>query len=286
MSNPHLNRLYGDDIILFIIYLLKLVQNFKRMAKKVNKPYFHIAYWIFVLLVLTKTFGFSWGNKTAAFFFVSLMLPIVMGASYFFNYFLVPRLLLTKRYVKFVFFTFCTAVVSLYLEIMVLLYSYIFLVNMNYQDLNPSAVQVSSLAAVLYLLVFIGSFFLMINQLTENRQLIKNLKDEKEKMKIPVLEIMSNRKMIKIPYSDINFIESLSDHINIITTQGDIVSKERISLLSERLPDVFLRIHRSFIINTDKIKERSSEDVLIGDIRLNIGRSYRKEVKDHLSTML
>ncbi len=254
------------------------------MVKKIKNPYFHIAYWFFVLLVLTKTFGFSWGNKTAAFFFVSMLLPIVMGTSYFFNYVLVPKFYLTKRYAKFSFFTFCTAVVSLYLEVMVLLYAYIFLVNMSYQDLNPSAVQVSSLAAVLYLLVFIGSFFLMMNQITENRQLIKHLLDEKEKMKTPVLEIMSNRKMVQIPYSDIVYIESLSDYIKVITTQGDIVSKEKISKLSERLPEVFIRIHRSFIINTDKIKERSADDVLVNEVRLNIGRSYRKEVKEQLTT--
>lgn len=282
MSNPYLNRLFADVIMLIMIYLSNLVQKFKRMAKKTNKPYFHIAYWIFVLLVLTKTFGFSWGNKTAAFFFVSMMLPIVMGTSYFFNYFLVPKFFLAKRYGEFAFFTFCTAVVSLYLEILVLLYAYIFLVNMNFQDLNPSAVQVSSLAAVLYLLVFIGSFFLMMSQIAENSKLIKKLLEEKEKMKTPVLEIMSNRKMIKVAYSDIIYIESLSDYIKIITTEGEVVSKEKISKLSQRLPGVFLRIHRSFIINTDKIKERSSDDVLVSDVRLTIGRSYRKTVKEQL----
>lgn len=256
----------------------------KRIRKNLKNPYLHIAYWIFALLVLSLTFGFSWGNKTAAFFFVSMLLPIVIGTSYFFNYVLVPKFYLTKRYARFAFYTFCTAVVSVYLEMLVLVFSYVYLVNLSYQNLSPDASQLTLLAIILYLLVFIGSFLLMMNQIIENRQVIQRLLDEKEKMKKSFLEIMSNRKITKIPYGDIVYIESLSDYIKVITVNGDIVSKEKISLLTKRLPDAFLRIHRSFIINTDRIKERSSDEVLVDDVRLNIGRSYKKAVKELLSS--
>jgi len=90
--------------------------------------------------------------------------------------------------------------------------------------------------------------------------------------------------MTKIPYEDIVYIESLSNHIKVITIYKEITSKEKISRLSERLPNNFLRIHRSFIINTDRIRERSLDEVLVDDIRLNIGRSYRKEVKELLNS--
>ena len=256
----------------------------KRIRKNLKNPYLHIAYWIFALLVLSLTFGFSWGNKTAAFFFVSMLLPIVIGTSYFFNYVLVPKFYLTKRYARFAFYTFCTAVISVYLEMIILIISYVYLVNLSYQNLSPDASQLTLLAIILYLLVFIGSFLLMMNQIIENRQVIQHLLDEKEKTKKSFLEIMSNRKITKIPYGDIVYIESLSDYIKVITVNGDIVSKEKISLLTKRLPDAFLRIHRSFIINTDRIKERSSDEVLVDDVRLNIGRSYKKAVKELLSS--
>ncbi len=252
------------------------------MYKKSKNPYFHIAYWIFILLVLSKTFGFSWGNKSAAFFFVTMLLPIVIGTSYFFNYVLVPKFYLTKRYLRFAFYTFCTAIVSVYLETLVLVFSYVYLVKLDYHQLNPDATQLAFLAVVLYMLVFVGSFLFMMNQIHENRMVIQELLDEKEKMKKSALEIMSNRKMIKIPYDEIVYIESLSDYIKVITPKEEIVSKEKISRLAERLPVTFLRIHRSFIINTDRIKERSADDVLVDDIRLNIGRSYRKKVKEYL----
>jgi hypothetical protein len=250
------------------------------MHKKSKNPYYHIAYWIFVILVLTLVFGFSWGNNTAAFFFVCMLLPIVLGTSYFFNYVLVPKYYLKKRYAKFAFYTFCMAVISLYLEMIVLVISYVYLVNLDFDKLSPNATQVVLLAVILYLLVFIGSFLLMMRQIIENRQVIQKLIDEKEKMKKSFLEIMSNRKIAKIPYDDIIYIESLSDYIKVITIKDQIMSKEKISRLASRLPEIFLRIHRSFIINTEKIKSLSYNEVIVDDIPLTIGRSYRNSVKE------
>ena len=255
------------------------------MNKKSKNPYYHIAYWLFVILVLTVVFGFSWGNNTAAFFFVCMLLPIVLGTSYFFNYVLVPKYYLKKRVAKFAFYTFCMAVISVYLEMIVLVISYVYLVNLSYQNLSPNATQIVLLAVILYLLVFIGSFLLMMKQITENRQVIQHLIDEKEKMKKSFLEIMSNRKIAKIPYDDIVYIESLSDYIKVLTVKDEIVSKEKISNLASRLPDIFLRIHRSFIINTERLKSISYDEVMVDDVPLTIGRSYRKAVKESLKNI-
>src|SRR5210317_854831 len=145
------------------------------MNKKIENPYYHIVYWIFVLVVLTLVFGFSWGDNSAAFFFVSMLLPIVLGTSYFFNYVLVPRYFLTRRYGQFAFYSFCMAVISVYLEMMVLLFSFVYMVKLSYENLNPNASQIILLAVVQYLLVFIGSFLLMMHQIVENRKVIRQL---------------------------------------------------------------------------------------------------------------
>lgn len=252
------------------------------MNKKSENPYYHVGYWIFIIIVLTLVFGLTWRNNSAAFFFVSMLLPIVLGTSYFFNYVLVSKFYLTKKYAKFAFYTFCMAVISVYLEMIVLVISYVYLVNLSFQNLSPNATQIVLLAVILYLLVFVGSFLLMMNQIIENRQVIQELLNEKEKIKKSFLEIISNRKTTKIPYDDIVYIESLSDYIKLITVKDQIVSKEKISNLALRLPNIFLRIHRSFIINTDRIKNISSDEVMVDDMLLTIGRSYRKAVKESL----
>jgi DNA-binding LytR/AlgR family response regulator len=127
-----------------------------------------------------------------------------------------------------------------------------------------------------------GMFFLMVHQIKEHRLEIQQLLVEKNKLNDPFLEIISNRKLVRIPYSDIVYIESLSDYIKVNTITDQIISKEKISNLSSLLPDVFLRIHRSFIINKEKIKRISYDEVMVEDVRLSIGRSYRKVVKNSL----
>jgi hypothetical protein len=252
------------------------------MKEKSSSPLIHIAYFSIVVLVLTLVFGRSWGNNTAALFFISMLLPIVLGTAYFVNYFLVPRYLLQKKYAKFALYSLYTAIISVYLEMIVLIFSFMYIGNFNFHNLGPNASDTILLTVILYLLVFIGVLLLMVRQKKESRLVMQQLLAEKNKMKNPFLEIMSNRKMARIPYSDIVYIESLSDYIRVNTTKEQITSKEKISNLASRLPGMFLRIHRSFIINKEKIKNISYDEVTVEDVQLNIGRSYRKLVRDSL----
>lgn len=246
--------------------------------------YYHISYWIFVVLTLTLAFGLSWGNKIAAFYFICMQIPVVLGTSYFFNYFLVPKFYLNKKHLKFGVYCFYTIVVSLYLEIIVLFISFIYLGNFSVKDLGPNVSDTVLLAVILYLLVFVGSMLLMARQIKENREEIERLLEEKIKMEVAQFEITSNRKKIKIPYDEIIYVESLVDYINVNTHNGTIVSKEKISKLSERLPDLFLRIHRSFIVNKNLIRGFSYNEVVVGEQTLTIGRSYRKKVRECLKS--
>ena len=248
------------------------------------KLYFHFSYWALVVFVLTLVFGMSWGNNMAAFYFVCMLLPIVLGTSYFFNYFLVPKYFINKRFVEFGFYTICTVIVSLYLNAIVLLFSFIYLGNFSFSKLGPHAADSILMAVIMYFLVFMGSFGLMLNQLKENRRLIKELVDENNKMKVSFIEVTSNRKTVRIPYADIIYIESLSDFIRITTINNKIDSKEKISKIEERLSKQFIRIHRSFIINTEKITRISYNEITVIDTTLNIGRSYRSLVKERLQS--
>lgn len=252
------------------------------MNQKSNNPLYHIFYVIFVILILTVVFGLSWDNNLAAFYFICMLLPVVLGTSYFFNYVLVPRFYMTKKYFWFGLYTFYTFIISVYLETIVLLFTMIYLGNFSFRIMNPHASDIIMLAVTLYLLVFIGSILLMNRKIKEKQQLIRLLLEEKEKMEKSFLEIMSNRKMTKIPFDEIVYVESLSDYIKIHTVRDEVISKEKISHLETRLPGIFLRIHRSFIVNKEKINSFSYNEVRVGDVHLNIGRSYRQRVRESL----
>ncbi len=162
------------------------------------------------------------------------------------------------------------------------MFSFIYLGNFNFHNLGPNASDTVLLAVILYLLVFLGSFLLLIRQIKEKQQIIARLSEENDKMKKSFLEVTSKRKLVKIPYENILYIESLADYVRINTMNESIESKEKISHLASRLPEIFMRIHRSFIINREKIKSISYDEVVVSDVSLTIGRSYRKEVREAL----
>lgn len=250
---------------------------------RATNPFFHILFWILVIIILSLIFGRSWGSFIEAVYFISMLLPVIMATSYFFNYFLVPRYLLTKKYFFFGLYFFYTLVISLYLQIIVLMFSFIYIANFNMGDMGQYTTDTMVLAIVMYLVVFISSFLLMIRQLAGSQRELRELKEEQEKMKKPFLELVSNRKTVRVPFEDIIYIESLADYIKLNTESGtEIVSKEKISRLEERLPALFLRIHRSFIVNVDKVGAFNYDEVEIGGQVLTIGRSYKKPVLERL----
>lgn len=249
------------------------------MSRKSANPWYHIIYWIIVVVVLSLVFGRSWYNESAAVFFVSMLLPVVLGTSYFFNYILVPNYLLRKRYFWFGLYTFYLIVISIYLEVVILTFSFVYYAQFNLENMAPNSHAIILLATVLYLLVFLGSFILMAQQVKENQTLIKDLIDAQKKFDTPFIEIMSNRRLIKLSLESIIFIESMSDYVIIHTQDEEIKSKEKISKVNERLPDTFIRIHRSFIVNKSKVTNARFGELEIAGQTLTIGRSYQKVVR-------
>lgn len=88
-----------------------------------------------------------------------------------------------------------------------------------------------------------------------------------------------DRKMHKIDFSKILWIESLSDYLKLETTEGTKVTRETISSIEEKLPDSkFLRIHRSFIIAIERIESYSYEEVIINNKSIPVSRTYKENV--------
>jgi len=92
--------------------------------------------------------------------------------------------------------------------------------------------------------------------------------------------LRSDRKMIKVALSDVLYIESIKDYIKVVSASGTVITKQSISSIEETLPkDMFVRIHRSFIIALNKVKSYTNELVWVGKTELPISRMYRHEVE-------
>lgn len=95
--------------------------------------------------------------------------------------------------------------------------------------------------------------------------------------------VRSDRRMIKIDFNAIVYIESYSDYIKIHLENETIVTRETISAIEAKLPsNQFLRIHRSFIVSIAHITSFTNEHVIIQGKALTISRSYKKEALEVL----
>lgn len=91
--------------------------------------------------------------------------------------------------------------------------------------------------------------------------------------------VRSDRRMIKIDFDAIIYIESYSDYIKIHLKNETIVTRETISSIEAKLPKkFFIRIHRSFIVSVSNITSYTNDTVIVNDKELTISRSYKKEV--------
>jgi len=245
---------------------------------------YHTIFWILTFVILTLAFGRSFGELSQSFFFVSFLFPVIVGTSYLVNAFLVPRYLLRKSYFKFILYFIYVLVFSVYLEMLVITLSLILFANFQYTELDPKTTDVVFLTVVLYFFVFLNTIIFLMKAYFMGEEKQKQLEAEKQKLIKGYLVVRSERKSRQIPYDQIAYVESVGNYVRIQTSSGEsILSKEKISMLQEKLPEYFLRIHRSIIVNRDKIQSFNKEWITVNENDLPLSRKYKEQIINQLS---
>ena len=90
--------------------------------------------------------------------------------------------------------------------------------------------------------------------------------------------VNTNRRYVKVLFEEVLYVESCKDYVRIFMTGKSIMTKEKISEFVEKLPGYFLRIHRSYIVNTRKIGAYTANDIEIDGKEIPIGISYKQQV--------
>lgn len=245
----------------------------------------HITYWIFILLFLTVFFGTKWKSIHLAFYFACMLLPVVIGTTYVFNFYLVPKYLLRSNYKKFLLYFFYLLVLSLYLEILVALFAFVFIAKLNLNLVNIEGLSIVLLGITLYLIVFFTSFIKIALEYQKNRQQLEKLTTEKERNQQAFLICRADRKNQQIPLEDLYYVESLNDSVKVVTLNTEFITREKISKLASSLPTHFIRIHRSFVVNREHISSFSANEVIINNKPLPISRTYKKSAMELLKTI-
>ncbi len=142
------------------------------------------------------------------------------------------------------------------------------------------ALDAFDLDAVDYLLkpISLERFLRAINKIT-------HMNTDFEKTTVPskngFLYFRAERKMVKVFLEEMVYIESLKDYIKIHRVNNKpLTVKHSLATIEAMLPkDLFLRIHRSFIVSINKVTAFTPHDVELGNIEIPIGRQYSSNMK-------
>ena len=95
-----------------------------------------------------------------------------------------------------------------------------------------------------------------------------------------------DRRLIKIEFNTVTVVEAKGDYILIKTENKNYTVHSTLKKIEDKLPtDLFLKVHRSFIINTKKIIDIEDNSVLIAKDVIPVSRANRPELMKRLNLL-
>lgn len=233
----------------------------------------HVLFWLlsslFLIFLISKD-----GSIYSSVFVTFFLMPVAITTSYLFNYWLFPKYLFQKKLLQFFLYSGFIVTLSIYLETLVILLSLIFQGNYSFRSIGPVASDVVQLAVGIYFIVFLTILITLTRRWSS-----KPTHSPSEEL----LHFKVNRKTLQLSNNDVNYFESLDDHVIIYGKKDSYTTKEKISHLEKRLPKSFIRVHRSYIVNTLNVAKFTKEQLSFGDTAIPISRKYKKEVAEKLT---
>ena len=121
-------------------------------------------------------------------------------------------------------------------------------------------------------------FLIAVNKVSDRLE-TKVEKEKGEFRKDDFIFVKDGRALVKVFFNDIYFIKGMKDYVNFHTSVGKIMSLMNMKDLETDLPlPDFLRVHQSYIINTNKISTISNDKVKIADQHIPVSQTYRQSL--------
>ena len=235
----------------------------------------HAVFWLGYYL----TFSLIWSKPEqgyfASFYLEFVLMPVRILSAYCMIYFLIPTFLVRRKYQQFFVGYGLLILIAGSLQ---LAFSYFFyhrlLLNSTEFTLSLSALARNMiLINTTVLLLGTSKVFQLYIQLME---LVS--RDQEETQTPDIIEVKSDRRTHRLLISQILFIEGMGNYVTYYLDNGDKkIVYSSIKETQQKLPNQFLRLHRSYIVNRNRIDSYSKENVLIGKHELPRGKDIEDE---------
>lgn len=131
--------------------------------------------------------------------------------------------------------------------------------------------------------ISLDRFMKAINKVVEKL----NSKQKAVQQEVDYFYVKADKKLIKVNYEDIIYIEGLKDYVIIRTEDGRIITLQTMKSLTDKLPENrFLRVHRSYLVNIDKINSIMGNMIEVmekGKVKMiPIGKNYKDDLMNSI----
>jgi len=98
--------------------------------------------------------------------------------------------------------------------------------------------------------------------------------------------IKVDHKLVKLMNDQILYIESMGDYVRFVTEDKKLVTLNTMKNLEERMDSgQFVKVHRSYIVNINKIDDLQGNQIYIRKHEVPIGKAYREEIMKRLNIL-
>ncbi|CAN5560771.1 hypothetical protein BH23BAC1_BH23BAC1_40590 [soil metagenome] len=154
-------------------------------------------------------------------FFIGLLMPVTISTSYFLNYFLIPRYLLKERYKKFILYLIYTIIFSLYLDMIIVVLTFILLAELKTTNMAPATLDLFFIMAAMLMVVFLSAAIRLVFVWSKAQQ---------ENQKLMLEKVEAELKFLKAQIHP-HFLFNTLNNLYCLTLEK-----------SEKAPDVVLKL--------------------------------------------
>lgn len=142
------------------------------------------------------------------------------------------------------------------------------------------ALESYEVSAIDYLVkpIEMNRFLKAVNKAIAYHQLlISEVAEKVEDIQEEYIFVKSERRYFKINFDDILFIEGLKDYSILQLDDQRVITKMNLKTIHDQLPhQQFLRVNKSYIINTNHIDSFDSNDIFIKSYEISLGGTYKR----------
>lgn len=217
-------------------------------------------------------FGRQHSNYLQTFFFVSLLLPVTIATTYFFNYFLVPRYFMREHYVLFVLYIVYTVLASLFLEMVVASITFVVIARLQLGNMSPASVDIFFLLTSLLMVVFFGVTLKLLLQWRQSSEDYQRLMNEKLEAELKFLKTQLNP----------HFLFNTLNNLYYLASEKSDKAPQAILALSEIL-DYVLQEGKALYVPIEKELKQVENYIALELLRYNDRVQIETYINGHLA---